>query len=63
MLQVLNNLPNDEKLRLKLLLRNNEDERTRYATSLAARFLKDSVVATAAEITRSQATLEMWYLG
>ncbi len=62
MLQALNNQSDDDKRRLKLLLRDNEAERTKYATSLATRFLKDSLVAAPAEIARALTTLEAWYL-
>jgi len=60
--QVMNNLPDEEKRRLKLLFRDNEAERTKYATNLAARFLKDTVVPSAAEVTRAEAAVEAWYL-
>src|SRR6185312_264489 len=60
--QAMNNLPEEEKRRLKLLFRDNEAERTKYATSLAARFLKETVVPSAAEITRSEATVGTWNL-
>lgn len=62
MLEVLNKLPDEEQRRLKLVFRDSEAERTRYASSLAARFLKDSVVPSAAEVARALTTLETWYL-
>lgn len=59
---VLNALPDDEKARLKVTLRDNEVERKKYATSLASRFLKETLVPTEAEIARAQVALEKWYL-
>lgn len=61
-LGVLNGFPDDRQRDMKHRLRTEPVYRTEVATSLAARFLKDEVLPSEAEVSRAKVTLETWFL-